>query len=78
MWYPINGVSAERIAVDTNGDVWIVNKNGDIFKSQSGSNNQFVLVPGSAEDIAARNGVIMHLSKKEYGVGGHTIWKLQD
>ncbi len=48
VWTKING-GAVRISVDINGNPWVVNSNGNIFKLQ---NNNWILLPGLASDIA--------------------------
>jgi hypothetical protein len=48
-WVAVEG-AAVRITVDQNGNPWVINSAGSIFRRQ---NNQWVSLPGLARDIAA-------------------------
>lgn len=59
------GGLATRISVDTNGNPWVVNENGAVFRRE---NNEWIHIPGvSAKDIGAGIGAIW-VTDKEDGI----------
>lgn len=53
----VNG-SGVRIAVDSNGDPWVVNSLGEIYQRVGGANGQWQQRPGGATDIGAGGGEV--------------------
>lgn len=71
-WQKKDG-SGVRIAVDGNGNPWLVKDNGDVFRSNSTGN--WIYVGGQkATDISCRNGKVFIIGKDSQ-TGGHSIYQ---
>lgn len=73
-WNLVSGVAATRIAVEPNGNPWIVGGDGKIFKR---TDNSWQQVPGCAKDIGVgRNGSVWILGCTSAGANSFPIYSL--
>jgi len=70
-WMTFDG-AALKIDVDKNGDPWVVNTYGDIFKRE---NSSWKMIGGKAKDIGVGSDGSVFIIGTNPGGGGYGIWK---